>query len=75
MNALLYQHSFYQSVLFGALSVALLKLMMMLLLQQLGLLMNDAGEAYGAQLGTTVGGASAHFAVQAFQAGSSACNK
>ena len=28
MNALLYQHSFYQSVLFGALSVALLKLMM-----------------------------------------------
>ena len=60
---------------FGALSVALLKLMMMLLLQQLGLLMNDAGEAYGAQLGTTVELPSAHFAVQAFQAGSSACNK
>ncbi len=33
--------------------------------------MNDAGGAYGAKLGTTVGGPSAHFAVQA---GSSACN-
>ena len=42
----------------------MMMMMMMLFVKQLGL-MNDAGGAYGAKLGTTVGGPSAHFAVQA----------